>query len=419
MRRRLGVLLTAGALALTGCTDRMPSTAPVTEPPIEPPGLARMRGTVDLISGTMTFEPIGPAHSASSIASKGISAAVYGDQGVTLRIYNSPVSVSPAAPGKKRNSASVGVRNLLPHTIGDEQAGPAAHNLGIFVFVTAGPTVTGTSSACSPACTVSVVGQDGIFNFTTPGQRYWFWQEQLAAAGQVGDTTTFRRTWTFEADTQVTGFQFDVLVSAAWPPPHESRWAAHFGGDSLPNDGTEPRWIRQGSSASTALNQPAASHIRITVSSGGTLVYYRIDSLNTASDAYIEARLALENAFLLINPEVSFGIDDQTKYIAAGLSGSAVGFMTGTGSLTFAVSTPMTTMSFHTYRLSKFASDSVVLYVDGVRRLQRAYSLFPGPLPGSAHGFYFGPLGTGSGVSALGNQSAWDYVIYEIGATQP
>src|SRR5690606_8973841 len=100
-----------------------------------------------------------------------------GDQGVTVRIYNSPVTVSPSSPGKKRYSASVGVRNLLPHTIGDEQAGPASHNLGIFVFVTAGPTVTGTSSACSPACTVSVVGQDGIFNFTTPGQRYWFWQE--------------------------------------------------------------------------------------------------------------------------------------------------------------------------------------------------------------------------------------------------
>jgi hypothetical protein len=266
---------------------------------------------------------------------------------------------------------------------------------------------------------VNVVGQDGIFSFTTPGQRYWFWGEQLAAAGQVGDTTMFRRTWTFEADTQVTTFQFDVLVSAAWPSPHQTRWAVHFGGDSLPNDGTEPRWVRSGSSATTSLNQPSVSHIRITVSSGGTLTYYRVDSLNTASNAYIETRLALENAFFLTNPEVSFGLDDRTKFIAAGMSGARAGFLTGSGSLAFSASEPMTTMSFHTYQLRKFASDSVVLYVDGARLIHQLYSAFPAPLPGSSHGVYFGPLGTGSGASLLGNQSAWDYVIYEIGATQP
>jgi hypothetical protein len=122
----------------------------------------------------------------------------------------------------------------------------------------------------------------------------------------------------------------------------------------------------------------------------------------------------------LLNPEVSFGLDDRTKFIAVGLSGSQVGFMTGAGSLIHQTpSAPLSTTVFHTYQLRKFASDSVVLYVDGARLLHRVYSTFPAPLPGSSHGVYFGPLGTGSGASVLGNQSAWDYVIYEIGATQP
>jgi hypothetical protein len=369
----------------------------------------------------MAFEPIRSSPSESLSGGRGPSAAIYGEQGTTVRIYNSPVTVAPAGAGKKRYSANVGVQNLLMHPIGDEQAGPAAHNLGIFVFVTMGPTVTGTSSACSPACTVEVVQQHGILAFNAMGQRYWYWPEQLSTAGGTTDTTNLRKTWTFEADTQVTTFQFEVLVSAAWPSPVESRWMVQYGGDSLPNLGTEPGWNRVASgTATTNINNPSVSFIRMTVSGGGSLVYTRADSLGANSNAYIEARYALENSVGLTAPEVSFGLDDRTKFIAMGLSGTQAGFLTGQGSLTFAASVPVTAMSLHIYQLRKFGADSVVLFIDGARALGQAYSAFPAPLTSSpTHGFYFGPLGTGSGTSGGGNFSIWDYVIYEIGATQP
>jgi hypothetical protein len=157
------------------------------------------------------------------------------------------------------------------------------------------------------------------------------------------------------------------------------------------------------------------------VSSGQNLVYTRADSIGTAQDAYIEARLTVPLFFAPVNPEISFGLDDRVKFIAVGLNNSQAGFLTGQGSLAFAASTAVTTSSPQTYQMRKFGSDSVVLFVNGTRVLAQAYSAFPSPLLAApTHGFYFGPLGTGPNhLSASGNASEWDYVIYEIGVTQP
>jgi hypothetical protein len=266
---------------------------------------------------------------------------------------------------------------------------------------------------------VTVFNHHGIYNFDAPGQRYWFYPYQLSEMGGGSDTTIERRTWTFEADTQVTAFQFEVLVSAAWPATEESRWKVDYSADSLPNFGTEPAWARIAVGAANT-SQPVAGMIRLTMSSGQSLVYTRADSIGTAQNAYIEARLAVVPLGILLNPEISFGLDDRVKFIAVGLSGSQAGFLTGQGTLAFAVSTAVTTSNFQTYRMRKFGSDSVVLYLNGTRLLHRLYSAFPAPLTSApTHGFYFGPLGTGNGVSASGNVSDWDYVIYEIGVTQP
>ena len=196
----------------------------------------------------------------------------------------------------------------------------------------------------------------------------------------------------------------------------------NYGADSLPNLGTEPVWVRSAvGGPTTQQNQPAVGQIRMIVSSGQRLTYFRIDSLGPSSNAYIEARFQVDFSFLLTNPEVSFGIDDRNKFIAAGASSSTVGFLTGSGSLTFqsGASTAVTTSNFNTYQIRKYATDSVVLYINGARRIHRLYSAFPDTLPGSSHGFYFGPLGTGSGTSQFGKSSNWDYVIFEIGASQP
>ena len=371
------------ALSLMACTDYLPSAAPVTDPPAVEPSFEHLRGTVDASTGTLTFERV-PSQSGSHERGGGINAAIYGDQGVTVRIYNSPVVVTPVGAGKKRFSANVGIRNLMAHPVGDEQAGLPFHNLGIFVFVSAGPTVTGTSSPCIQACTVSVVRQHGIFAFSAPGQRYWFWPERLARAGLPGDTTANRVTWTFEADTQVTTFRFDVLVSAAWPPPQESRWKVNYGGDSLPNLGTEPGWVRSsaGGSVSTSINSPGVGVITVNTPGFSNLTYFRIDSLNTTTNAYIEARFRVNNGLLLTAPEISFGIDDQIKFIAVGVNGSQAGFLNS--SLTFLGSST----SVSTNTLSHLSDQEVPSGQRGA--LHRRHAATPQGVqrpPAASHGF--------------------------------
>jgi len=378
-----------------------------------------LRGVVDVKAGTLTFGPLG-----GTVTSRGPRdvgpAAIYGDQGVTVRLYNSSVIVAPSSTaGKETYTANVGIQNLLAFPIGDEQAGVPLDTMGVYVFVNSGPTVTGTSSPCSPGCAVTVGNAHGHLTFNQPSQRYWHWNERIGAFGSGSDTTRVRRAWVFEADTQVTNFHFDVLVSAAWPPPAETRWTMAYEGDSVPDVGVEPRWTRNSTGAPTfALNSPSAGIVTISVGAGARVAFYQSDSLNTTTNAYIEARLRA-NTLTMLAPEVSFGIDDQVKFIGVGVSNAQAGFLNANFAF-LAGSVPVATSSFHTYRLRKFGADSVQLWIDGVRQASRAYSTLSAHLPVTPHGFYFGPAGTGANpVTTLGNSSSWDYIIYEIGVTQP
>jgi hypothetical protein len=345
--------------------------------------------------------------------------AIYGDQGVTVRLYNSPVTITnPSSPGKKTFSAPVGLENLLSFPIGDEQAGAApVDTMGIFVFLTEGATVTGTSSPCVPSCAVTALNYHGTLAFSAPGQRYWHWPERVGATGGT-DTTLVRRPWTFEADTQVTSFTFDVLVAAAWPPPDDTRWQIDYQGDSVPNTTTEPRWRRNGGASGTiALNSPSAGIVTLAAPAGARLVYIQDDSIGAARSAYIEARVRTNTVTLA--PEVAFGMDDDARFIGVGLSGTQVGFLTGT--FTF-LGTPVvaTTLTFHTYQIRKFGADSVQLRMDGARIASTPYAALSPSLTGQPHLFFFGSSGTGfPPLSTAGVSSSWDYVIYEIGATQP
>ena len=97
-----------------------------------------------------------------------------------------------------------------------------------------------------------------------------------------------------------------------------------------------------------------------------------------------------------------------------------MGFLTSgyqfTGT-TFAV----TTSAMHAYQIRKFASDSVVLLVDGVRVGSRAYSTLPNTAVGASSAFFFGgPGAVVPGPKNVADQStAWDHVIYEIGVPTP
>jgi hypothetical protein len=418
------VLLALAFAGVAGCSDDRRITA-TDGPPIEMPAaeVGEMRATVDVAAGTMTFEPI--AHRWLNGRTGGISAAIYGNQGVTVRIFNSPVvsAVNPTNLAKKTFTANVGIRNLLAYPIGDEQGGPApADTMGLDVFMGSGPTVVSTSSPCAPACAVTVVNADGArpFNALT-AQQYWHYHDRLGAAGTATDTTRMRKVWTFEADTQVTVFSFSVIVNAAWPAPHETRWKVNFEADSLPTSTAASRWTQlvPDAGGTITLGSPAPGNMTIVTQRKVTQTYARFDSLAASASAYMEVRMSRNDASNKPE-EVVFGMADAAKFIAIGVTSSRVGFLTSTYQFTgttFAV----TTSSMHAYQLRKFASDSVQLLIDGVRVGSRVYSTLPNTAVGASSAFFFGgPGAIFPGPKNVADQSStWDYLIYEIGVPTP
>ena len=408
------------AFVVSACADESRVTAPEIAPVMPPMlALAELRGTVNVAAGTLTFEePIG-ARSAMGGAGN-VSLAIYGNQGVTVRLSNTPVTVavSPTDPAKKTFTAQVGVRNLLTHAIGDEQGGALpADTSGIFVFFNTGPTVVSTSSPC-PACTVTLQNNHGTLAFNAPGQKYFHWQERLGAAGTATDTTRNRTTWVFEADSAVRDFSFTVLVSAHWPPPDETVWRVEYSGDSLPHTEAEPRWRRVFSGAAGPSDSAGAGFLRIDMGSPvplntTDLHYQRRDSLVSTTSAFAEARIKLVSG--TGDAHTGFGFDDDTKQIELGISTTEVGFIDeGHG---FIQHVPMTTNVYRTYQIRKFAADSVQLWVDGTRQLTVIYLDFKANAVAATLPSYFrfGSHGKG-GVS---NVSDWDYVIYQIGRSSP
>ncbi len=401
-----------GILALTACADGGAGTAPEPlGPPVPVETVTGLRGTVDVAAATLTFEPV-PRHAISGhLVGDPQSTGIYGNQGVTVQLFNSPVVVAPSLTlGKETYSANVGIQNLLGHPIGDEEADTPLDTNGVFVFLTAGPTVTGTSSACTPACTVTVRNAHGRLDFSAQGQTYWHWRERIGAVGSGSDTSRTRQTWIFEADTQVTSFQFDVLVSAHWPPPHETRWKVQYSGDSLPDTQTEPRW-RRTNLAGVAL--ASGGVLSTTTLNNIDLEFYRLDSLSTTANAYAEARVRFNSTGG--RPRAAIFFNDGVRFVALGIQNGDVGFIRNTTSFPFILSWPVTTSTFRAYQVRKYAADSAVIYVDGVRTGAITYASLSADLTaGTGTRFQFGlPR-----VAASSNAD-WDYVIYEIGVTQP
>lgn len=412
--------------ALAACGDASPraaSPAPFA-PSVHPPApLTRLRATVDVAAGTLSFEPP-PRTESASLASGAPERAIYGDQGVTIRIYNSAVVTSAPVAGKKTYSANVGLQNLLGYRVGDEQRATApADTMGIYVFVSGGPTVVSTSSAC-PACTVTVNNARGILDFNATNQLYWYWTEILGPAGGGADTTLFRKPWVFQADTAVTRFSFDVLVSAAWVSPNESVWKVNYPGDSLPDTQAEPRWRKN---ATVTATTTVGSGIISLGAPGSTdsVFYYRNDSVQTGTDALIEGRFRLDNGGGHGKPQIGLAIDDNVKFIGVFVSDSSqsagraqIGFIRTSSGGGFLAGAPMDTIvvkNFHAYQVRKYRSDSVTVWIDGARRLSLPYASLPASRgPALPSNFMFGARAPGGG-----NTSTWDYVVYQIGKATP
>ena len=404
-RRAALALVCSAALA---CGDA-PTAREQNEVPTIPQRVTALRAEVDADRGTLTFRSV-------PIGGSSIDAAIYGDQGVTAQIYNTPVVITQPSPTVRRFEAQVGVRNLLNHVVGDEQSGAAPPDtIGIFVFFTAGPTVT-TPSPCA-GCTVTMVSQHGSQTFTAPNQKYFHWQERLAPAGSLGDTTTFRTLWQFDASTAVTGFQFDVLISAPWAAPNETRWKVEYPADSVPTTGSEPSWtLRQTHASASAAAAGGFLVLTAATPRDREISFYRRDSVPSSQSAYAEARLRYTGATIfLAGPWLV--IDDATRFVGLGVRSNAVGFITTSRAFLGTPFAMNTTTAHNVYQLRKYGADSAVFYVNGTQRGAIAYTSLPASIYGAtAPLIQFGHV---TQASNQGGSSSWDYVIYEIGAAEP
>lgn len=415
------ILIAICGAAACGEGPSSPAGVPLMQPTTHPTTtVAHLRGTVDVATGTLTFDPVSSV--GGSTLGGGVSASIYGDQGVTVRIYNSAVVTSAPVGGKKTYSANVGIRNLLGYRIGDEQnAAAPADTMGIYVFTNTAPVVSGTSSPCS--CTVTVRNASGSRPFTTlANQSYWYWPELLGAANGGADTTVVRRQWVFEADTQVTRFNFDVLVSAPWSAPNETVWKVEYPADSLPDTQSEPRWRKVASAKTTSTIVAAALQLDVQRSKD-SLLYVRRDSVSSTTSALIEGTLRLDNGGNSADAQAGILIDDKSKYIAlmvsdSGFAGRArVGFANPSGTFVAGASDTVSSALSHRYQLRKYGADSVVVFVDGGRRVKAAYTALPATrtVAADASMFAFGIVAS----SSRNTSSTWGGVLYQIGQATP
>lgn len=371
-------------------------------PPVAPIGsvptaIATLRGTIDLDRGTLEFAPIA-ANNFSRFAP-----AIYGDQNVNVRLYNSPVAVD-SSTSTWRWTASVGVRNMRPHPIGDEETSEAPlDTMGLFVFFVQEPIV---GQPCS-GCFVRIANADGTMSFDAPQRKYFHWPERVNETGSVlGDSTLVRRTWTFETSAGVRSFSFTVLVSAAWPAPYETRWRVEYTADALP-EGSAPVWKFDGTGGNASV-------------SGGSLLlrgrflglFYRRDPIAPTQDAYVHAVVRFSGGSS--RPELGLLLSDRVKLIGLGIGNGVVGLISNSG--TFLSGTTSSLGSgVHELELRKYAADSVVCFVDGVRRGAAPYAaLSPDTQTPPLSSVSFGGLPTSDG-----SNSTWESVIYEIGVASP
>lgn len=432
------------ATALLGACADLP-VAPAT-PPIRPPVTgamytARLRGDVDVAEGTLTWTRLDAPNGPRGAGSPNL--ARYGAQGVTIRLYNTPVTPTGCAP-TCIDTMRVGIRNMLAASIGDEQSGdhfPVSQirdTMGIYVYFTAGPTRTAGTGA-DPV----VINQHGTMDFDALNQKYFWYHSRLlgesggALRSDGRDTTqnvatgvpTSRHAWKFSRASTVTNYSFTVLVQA--PIDTETvGWAINWPGDSLPDLRAEPRWSALRSSASTwtiTENAGPPTNVSIIAAANSTnREYIREDSIRAAGVGYIEAIVSQTTSSMRRStnlPVAYFGINDGTRMLAAGIDGTRVGFVTANGSA-FLAGTPtftVATTTDQTYRLVKNGTGNVELYVNGTLRLTFAYANFNADPDVTRTSFvFFGHRSNsttgGQGVAGTTWTSFWNNVIYKLGS---
>lgn len=441
---------------------RTPDAPGVINPPSDVHIVGALRGEVDVLKGTMSFTPI-DVPGAYRVA--GLNYALYGNQGTTVRLYNTPTgtTANSPSPGQSVDSAWVGIRNMLPHAIGDEQDSlpTKLDTMGVYVYFSSGPT------ASSGSGTVNLVNQQGTLAFDAPSQKYfWYrsylWREISGVARADGkDTTvnvgtstpTSRIKWKFQRASTVLNYTFTVLISAPWPKPFETSWKVDWQGDSLPNRhaaGTyesEPYWdsTRTSASAGTvALVATSPTYVQITnMVSGNHREYIRKDTI--ADSLFMEVRVSDSTTSAGTQdsiPNAYFGINTDAKFVVFGLNKAQIGVMNANytgfaaaparvtvacGSVT-PCAAATSNAAFHTFKVVKRRNggiDSVLVFQDGGSTpvLRALLSAFPNDPDATARSYFLwghNAINTANPnrITATSWRTRWDYVIYKIGATQ-
>jgi hypothetical protein len=373
------------------------ASAPSTPIGPAPSSVVSLRGTVDLDRGTLEFAPVGPN------TLPGFAPAIYGDQGVNMRLYNSPVALD-SSTSTWRWTANVGVRNMRSHPIGDEEAsGAPVDTMGVFVFFVQEPVV---AQPCA-GCFARIANFHGTMSFDAPQRKYFHWADRLGEIGSpLGDTTRERRTWTFETSAGVRAFSFTVLVSAAWPAPYENRWRIEYTADVLPST-SAPAWKFNGSGGNASV-------------SGGSLLlrgqfsglFYRRDPIAPTQNAYVNAVVRFSGGGS--RPELGLILSDRVKLIGLGVANGVVGFISSSGTFLSGTTSALGNGG-HELQLRKYAADSAVYFVNGARRGATSYaSLSADTFTPAMSSVLFGGLPTSDG-----SNSTWESVIYEIGVVSP
>jgi hypothetical protein len=447
-RRMLGSL----ALVIAGLAACQESVAPPHVPP--PPDQMANLGTVIVEVNTKTGEVTTHPYASGSIdAPAGVDANIYGDAsliGHTFQLVGgAPVGTTWNLTDRIENLQTFAIGTRLPHTL----ATMPTDTMGVYVFLSRAPVVL---AGCTPgpSCFVKAdSGYDGNFAFTALAQPYIFFKTILEPtdgtlhsgqdfSGTAGGVDYFR-TFSFRTSPGVTDFKFGVSVSAAFVQPNDTRWSVSYFADSLPNRvgtglgdlRTEPDWrVRGNVVADTSMTTSGCAGAGVTrclqiVSNppGGnsnttdSLLYYRSDSIGTGDSAFMDATVSATN-LQAGQPSVTFGMQDRVKTISFGIASGSAGFTTASNAFIANGSATVTPATTTTWRIRKFAHDSVVAYANGVKIVNLPYASLPSA-PAAVvkpQYFWFGNRFTRGGPPATQPlTSKWSAVGYTIGVTSP
>ena len=396
---------------------------------------------VDAVRRTVSVE----AHDPDGNVPAGVSARFYG-RSTEIEHAFTFVAPTPINANEAMFHLPDRIGNLLPTPIGTNSPHTAPtypeDTMGVYVYLSIPP----YNLTCGqPAtCTVVMDSADGAYPFFESHglpQPYMYFKTILEP-GVFGERNRnfsdqsgiggvdYSRTFNFHATGQVSNFNFGIAVSA--PLVSESRFKVFYVADSLPirtdlrHLHSEPDWrvLASFTSGSATISSPGNLRIASTpvvLTEKDTLEFFRSDSLRDSQDGYIDASMSASNLTVGSLPAVFLGLQDQSKAIILGISGTLTGFATCNGAF---VGAPVPTDPVRTtWRVAKYGTDSAAIFSpdnSNIPLVKVDRSLLPAtctkPPGGYDRFFFFGNITQPGGPTAT---STWQSVNYEIGANQP